>query len=340
MGCVLGMDLYDSNEEGKKDAGIGGRRDSRSFSILRLMGYSALTTIIFLVGLELLLRLLPNVEVYAQRGRPDETASDYALVILGDSVSFGFGLDRGEDYGSILALRSMENSGARVICHNLAVPGGTIEEEARAFETHDFRPGVKYVVLLMAGHNGFVKWQQLLRNNGGSGRFLAEASSSGQSLSPWSALKRLKLVRALRWLWGALRDEGPRRDFSPEVMDSYKRQVDKIAERVRSIDGRFYMLTYLVPGDPSEAPIPADLRANTAVIRDIQIDINRFIRQTSRDKGIPLIDIERLVDAPDAWDPRYFQDSIHPTAHAHRLIADAIHERLLSDGGLPAEAID
>ena len=93
-------------------------------------------------------------------------------------------------------------------------------------------------------------------------------------------------------------------------------------------------MTYMLPGDANEIR-DAETQKHIRKGRQYQGKANQIIRTFAKQKQLPLIDLERTVQAPKKWDPSWFQDHIHPTAHGYGAMADAILKHLVAYGELP-----
>jgi len=294
--------------------------------ITRRVLYSAVVFAGFLLLLEGALALLPRLLV-------DNDAAELAagaagtVVCVGDSVTAGVGIPQGQAWPDHLSLLLARHDIALL---RAATPGAQIGSglaDATALVSalpEDTRP----IVLVMLGHNDALRWDPGARRGFERHRRAAEAGEGGPE-SAWQP----RLVRIVRWGWGALQQQGPAvRDGALTTLSAH---LDPLRDAAEARGGQVVLLTYLVPGQPS-AELDADLAEVISAARLAQAGVNAAIRRTAADEGLALIDIESAVAVGAVWDLADFVDHIHLSPQSSARVADVVHRRLKRAGALTA----
>jgi lysophospholipase L1-like esterase len=173
--------------------------------------------------------------------------------------------------------------------------------------------------------------------------------STGGGISEQPSWRAPRVVRVFRWaMWtleNSSRSDSSSQDY--EIPSGMEERVSKaranmeknvliLNERIQSLGGRVYMLTYILPGKPPSGLEP--YQAEQIIQgRTLQKSGNQIIRDVAEKYGLPLIDLEYLVEVPEYWDGEWFSDHIHPNYRGHDAIAEAVFRYLISNGELPLQ---
>lgn len=270
-----------------------------------------------LVSVELALAWVPHW--IAWRFEAPATGDAAALILLGDSVTFGFGVRAGEGWGARLPAALAERGFASVKVQNLA-QAATGTQNAVATVSDRGTDGATY--LAMTGHNDFVRWNNVINTH----QAVAQGGLPAAAV-PW-------IPRVFRLGWYVLEGRSVQATLDPASVAAFHTSVRRLLEAVQHRGGRLVLLTYAVPGPPGPNP-PTDPVA-MAVVRDGQLAINRLLRTEAAAAHIPLIDVEAAVPASATWSSAEYLDVIHPTAATHARIADAVATAIVAEGIVPA----
>lgn len=288
--------------------------------------FSVITFFLFVLLLEGILALIPLVLGFQQRGAYDHILKGgTAIITLGDSVTYGYGLKPTESWPSQLE-RKLQSKGAHVSVINRAVSGmdstEAVQREVKTIQDIANR-GTRPVVLVMLGHNDLAGpgWRQWSAPT-------AETAQKESTTPP-------RLWRIFRW---ATTNKTTSTWSNPQKESVLKENILHLEQEVQRIGGRVYLLTYLLPGT-AESSNPMHIE-DIALSRSLQGRGNDIIRTLcSTNTSLGLIDIEMSVIAPMEWDATWFQDHIHPTALASEEIAISVQRHLVSYGEFPLSVL-
>lgn len=301
---------------------------ARSRQVLKNLAFTAVT--LLLAGLLVEGALAVWAYGWARAHRGPDVRGSVTLLSIGDSVTAGFGLRPGESYPDqmLQLLMRRGQSGVGVVARaELGARLEDVEGWVRGVPP-TVTPGERRVVILLMGHNNVVKWPAGVRNP-----FVALGPGWGGAIQEprWEP----RIVRAARWMGLALRRDPPLDRVPPGVADRYRDTTRRLLATFGA--GNVFLATYAVPGAPPPG-MDATLAGIIQVERDLQVQGNEVIRQTARELGAGLIDLERDLGTPSTWTRDWFQDGIHLTAPANRRVAEVILSRLVDEGVLPEEA--
>lgn len=275
---------------------------------------------------ELGLGVVPYIWARMQWEPPPEGAQIW-LIFVGDSVTAGYGLDdRNFAFPGVIRDDLVARGESTYGVYSLARDGSdcmAVSEQVDDALNNTPRD-VKPIVLAMVGHNDLTHWAQ--RSN------LAMKPTEVRE-GPQNSGGGLRLFRLFRWFESALREEVP----VAEVLSGWERNFEstmgQLKRRVEAADGRFIMMTYLVPG-PAEG---ADRRTTVIIdaTRRVQFDVNDAIRRTARSQQVELVDVA-TADDPVKYDSAVFLDTIHLTLEGHRRVGRFVRDQLAMIGVLPA----
>jgi lysophospholipase L1-like esterase len=241
-------------------------------------------------------------------------SGELRLLFVGDSVTFGYGVDRDETFVERVERElAARFPGKKVECINAGVPGYTLFQGARWLELEgwSYEPDL---VVLNFGWNDRAEW---------------EGRSDRERLAAW------KRAEPPRWLaWSALaalatdalvRDE-PASGGEPRLAPpDFAALLDELGARARE---RGVELLVLVG--------PARFNLNPDVVDNLrnfhQIELYEFGKRTpfSADGGPGFVDgvaALRALAREHATD-ELLLDAVHPTAIGHAALAAALVERL------------
>lgn len=266
------------------------------------------------VSAELALALIPRWVSWRFRAPDPGDVGTSELALLGDSVTFGFGVPPADGWGARLpdALDRLGIPGVRVF--NLAQPATGIRSAVAAVS--DRGPdGATF--LAMIGHNDFVRWNNVLNTH----QPVAQGGLP-TGLVPWTP-------RVFRLGWYLLEGQSPEASLDPGARAEFHTSLLRLIDAVDRRGGHLALLTYAVPGPPGpDAPVdPSAMQ----VVHDGQIAINRLIRTEAAAQRLPVIDVEGAVAPSASWSNREFLDVIHPTSATHQRIADAVAKGIIDE---------
>lgn len=301
---------------------------ARSRQVLKNLAFTAVTLLLAGVIAEAALAAWAFGWARAHRG-PDVRGA-VTLVLIGDSVTAGFGVRPGESYPDhvLQLLRRKGQSSVGVVTRaELGARLEDVEGWIRAAPPVSTARERRVAVLLM-GHNNVVKWPAGMRNP-----FVAFGPGWGGAIEAprWEP----RVVRAARWMGLALRRDPPLDRVPPGVADRYRDTARRLLATFGI--GNVFLATYAIPGEPPPR-MDETLAGIIRVERDLQAQGNEVVRHTARELGAGLIDLERDLGTPSTWTRDWFQDGIHLTAPANRRVAEAILTRMVDEGILPVEA--
>jgi hypothetical protein len=290
------------------------------------MFFSALVFAGFLVLLEGALALLPRLLLDNDTAELAAGAAG-TVVCVGDSVTAGVGIPSGQAWPDHLSLLLARHDIALL---RAATPGAQVSSGlADALELVTALPeDSQPIVLVMLGHNDVLRWDPGARR-GFERHRRAAGARSGQREAAWQP----RLVRIVRWGWGALQQQGP--EVRDDALSSLPAHLAPLRTAAADRGGQVVLLTYLVPGQPP-ADLDADLAGVISAARLAQAGVNAAIRQTAADEGVALIDVESAVAVGAVWDLADFVDHIHLSPESSARVADVVHRRLKRAGALVA----
>lgn len=271
-----------------------------------------------LVALEVGLAFAPRWLAWRYRVAPG-VVSATTVVVIGDSVPFGYGLPPGQGWGAKLgaALAAVGSTTAAVRMN--AHPGADLNDAERQV----FPCGAGVVYVSMLGHNNFIFHDDLVRGT----RVIDTSRPRPVAPAPFD---RLRVVRLALWAWD--RAGGLGVDFEEGLRTRAEAGYRDLAARVRQCGGTLVTLTYVVPGPPpADAPQADHLAQATAGQRRV----NEHLRSYAAREGDALVDLEYLVPVAPTWTPDEFLDAVHPTAALQERIAASLAEQLVGRGLAP-----
>ena len=293
--------------------------------LYKKLGFSFLTTIVFLVALELILSFVPSWMGARQEGTYDHiTSGGSALVALGDSVTFGYGVEAGESWPEQL-YQQLGQRGTDISVYNRAVSGMDSNEMLQR-ERHTLNKisseGKRPIALVMIGHNdlvsvGYRNWS------------VPESTDTAQPL-----IQPPRLVRVFRWMLKHFEPTLKTGEVNQQAQMLLEKNLTSLNSLMQKLNGGMYILTYLIPGEANEDMAPEQKRLLEQG-RLYQKQTNTVLRSISSKEGIPLIDLEFQVDVPPNWDASWFMDHVHPYSKGHTQIAQSVRKHLCSYGELP-----
>ncbi len=281
----------------------------------RKLCYSALVLVLLALLAEGALALLPGRAVVSDL--PGLTEARGSVLCLGDSVTAGVGLGKGQSWPERLG-RSLRKRRIEVARH--AAPGARVAwaEEEGVPRVQQLPEGS--IVLVMLGHNDQVQFEP------GAGQRLRrrQFEDLGRSTSGW---RGPRLLRLLRW---ATRDERPALAGIEHLQAAFDRALDPLVEVTQARETQLWLLTYLIPG-AAPSSLPSEEAAVIEDVRAGQAVVNAVIRAQAARRGLGLIDLEAEVPVGAEWNTEQWLDHIHPSATLTVEMAEAIEATLLPE---------
>jgi lysophospholipase L1-like esterase len=295
----------------------------------RKLLYSAVTTALFLLLLEGVLALLPLAYRTEPASLPPSTQISGTIVCVGDSVTAGVGVPSGQAWPDHLGL-SLQRHGISLLREALPGAGIDFARTTPLARIEAMADDAAPTVLVMLGHNDLVRWAPGSRHR--FARFVREADpeagSPGGEAARWQGPR---VWRAARWAWLVASGSGPQVD--PIEQQALTRHMVEaftpLRDAAEARGGRLVLLTYLVPGQPPEA-LDAQAQAVVAASREAQLLVNRAIRATATELGVPVIDLETAGIVGAVWSPAGFVDHIHPSAKSSARAAAIVYAWFVS----------
>ncbi len=237
-----------------------------------------------------------STDEYGRRRMPAVSDARFDAVFLGDSCTFGVGVEGDETFVALLQQRI---PGLRAI--NAASPGYTAYQGRVTFETAAFaRPPAAVVVSFM--FNDDLPWD---------GRGDLEHARNRARLDNW-LIARSRLLQFMMRLRGAAEppsDAAPAR--RPRLDDAeYASELIRIVEAVRARDAEALLVAW-----PLARQMPNDRVTRKQVI----------MGNVARELGVPFVD---LVPHFRAQSTPVFADAVHANAAGNRLVADVLEPEL------------
>ena len=272
----------------------------------------------FLVLLEGALTVLPKLFVGSRL--PEGREGDVALYCMGDSVTFGTGVEAEESWPAQLHSLIQEGGDAAAV-YNFAMPAARLRDlPARVNLAR--RPEVQHAratFLLQAGHNDVIGWR--------FNKELSDEDLAGHRVGA-SGRSPFRLVRIFQWVASAAREEVPSSgDSERQAGQNLDALVTYVRENHPAAD--IVLLTYVVPGVATGDDYAAQVINTT---RTTQQAYNQEIRNVAAARGLPLVDLERRLPAPSEWSDEWFTDNIHLTAMGYGLQAAEVLRVLREEG--------
>lgn len=279
---------------------------------------AALAALSFFFAAEIALAAVPHWVAWRQRGAPmGGTAAGATIVLLGDSVTAGFGVRPGEGWGSLLGAELGKAGMPDVEVENRAFSGSSVAQMADATE----RGPQGATFLAMVGHNDFVRWTDIVNTR--------QPMTRGGL--PEGALRWVPRLARVGWYAATGHAAQARLDAASVAL--FRRQMGRLGALVAEQRGHLVLLTYVVPGVPGEKAKEAKEAPEVlSVVRDGQHAINRLLRTMAAEAHLTLIDTEAAVPVSAEWSPTEFLDSIHPTRATHGLIAAVVASAVVDRG--------
>jgi lysophospholipase L1-like esterase len=264
-----------------------------------------------------------RVNVKGFRDKDRAPKGDNARVLsLGDSSVYGFGVDDGQVFTSLLEA----DTGAEFI--NGGVPGYSTEQALNLLSLRGFalRPDVLLVATLWSDSNfdRFVDREILARARGAELRWSVSGWSAALGwVESWAARRGQEELAKVGWMTDD-KAHGERRVPLGDYAANLALLCTRMAERGGGV------LFVVLPGqddvvDAVPSPEPWSVYRET-------------MRRTATACGAPLVDAAAVF--AERGDPALMVDTVHPSAAGHALLAEAIAAELDAHGwpGTPLTA--
>ncbi len=160
--------------------------------------FTCITTILFLVVLEGFFFILPKIIGIRQGSSYDHIVNGSTeIIVVGDSVAFGYGLESSESWPSVL-FEQLKEQNIQVSVRNRAVSGNGTTEMGRERHTIEkvSKGNKRPLVLVMMGHNDFI----------GHGWRSWSSQNNGKNI-PTSNTNPPRIYRVVRWMDKLLRSK-------------------------------------------------------------------------------------------------------------------------------------
>jgi lysophospholipase L1-like esterase len=288
--------------------------------------FTSVTFLLFLIVLEVMLALTPLILGFTQGGSYERILNGGTTIIcLGDSVTYGYGLEANESWPTQLKQR-LHAKGAQISVFNRGLSGMDSTEIIQR-ELHIIKniakKGSRLVVLVMIGHNDL------------AGRGWRQWSAPNKDSPGKTSLPPPRLWRIFRWATSTQENSSWR---NPKKESLLKSNILLLSQEIQKLNGQVYLLTYLLPGT-AEKTNPR-YASDISLSRALQGRGNDIMRSLSNEYStLRLIDIDTSIQTPKEWDPAWFQDHIHPTAPASLEISASVQRHLVSYGELPISVL-
>ena len=293
---------------------------------IKKLVFTTIVFFLFLLVLEGLLSLTPLLLGFSQRGAYDHIMKGGSTIIcLGDSVTYGYGLEPHESWPKQLEA-SLQNNGADIKVINRAVSGmdstEALQRETRTIQDIA-KKGSRPIVLLMIGHNDL------------AGQGWRQWSAPHKEITKSPITSPPRLWRIFRWVTD---QPEPSSWSNPDREKRLTKNIIALHNNIQTVGGQLYILTYLLPGNAQKSN--PQYRKDIELSRSLQGKGNDIMRTLTKDgTNMLLIDVDRTIDTPQEWNPVWFQDHIHPTAMASGLIAESVQRHLVSYGEFPISVL-
>lgn len=302
---------------------------SKHIPVWRRLIYSLIVFVVFLGGLELLLKLGPRVVIWARGSMAELLAEDSVVVLCaGDSVTFGLNLDIQQSYPWRLADDLARRGYPHVSVQMAARPGSKTSQlriEVLPFLDR-LAPGQRPIVYVMLGHNDYFSWDPDLNE----GAFDGVMAFGGEKIARDS-----RILKILSWASDSVTAQPTRLNMEPFLVEEQRELLRLTAARVHELDGELVVMTYVVPGLP-----PQDLpQLSAQLIRESHFGqpiINQQLRDTAAALGLPVLDLEAKVDTGAMWNSVWWLDNIHMSGTGLERVAAEVRAHLLDQGWLGA----
>ncbi|MDP2307060.1 MAG: SGNH/GDSL hydrolase family protein [Pseudomonadota bacterium] len=286
----------------------------------RLLGLAraALAAASFFLAAEIALALVPRWVVRRHQGAPVPLGtSSPVVVLLGDSITAGYGVRRGGGWGSRLDDALVARGISGVYIENRAASATSIADQVEMVS--GARRNATF--LAMVGHNDFMRWKDLVNTH----QPMFDGGLAERVLR-WAP-------RLVRLGWYFVEDHSAEAALGAPDVTRFRAEMARLIAQVADRQGRLALLTYVVPGMPglSGTPGAPDPKA-MVVVHQAQQAINQLLRSLAWEADLPLIDLEATVPVSAEWTPTEFVDVIHPSAATHARIAAAVATDLVDKG--------
>jgi hypothetical protein len=290
---------------------------------------------------------------------PDSTAAEPAVLALGDSMAFGWGVEVGQTFLSLLETRIRRERPVRLI--KAAVPGTGPGDQLRLLETIWPRYQPRAVMLCFFVGNDFVDVQM-----GGAQQFDVESGllvhrpMAGESSSWLSQVRAqlvrrshlLQLLRALQFNWArpdtpqqASQEQVPRqwdlwmREFAQIHRKDYPEQTQRaVDETLRYLDG-FHklcenhavpLLLVVIPRSFQVYPQERHELLTALGLSENDLDLDRpqrLLSEWAAQNGVAAVDLLppfRADQQSSSGGNLYYYPDAHLSVRGHRVAAAAI----------------
>lgn len=266
-----------------------------------------------------------SVNSHGFRGPPiqtEKTAGIRRVLVVGDSSVYGHGVRQEATF----VHRLNELVGASVEVINLGVPGYSSAQSLNLLELRgwELEPDLIIVANLWSDNNfdAFVDNELLSEQIAFSSGVLGKVSRLMQGLALYRWLdwklrlaKRAERVTTVGWILGQTPTGGLRR----VAVNDYAKNLVRFADEADSRNARVLYMSF---ANSVDLGAPTDGAIAWTLYRDVMGAVAQYT-------GSPLVEVVPAFEASGADWTDLFIDELHPSELGHRLIAEALNERLL-----------
>jgi len=259
--------------------------------------------------------LLPR---YLDREVDTRSEGEFRILAIGESTTFGLGVDREMAYPEVLERNLNQGSGKKIVVVNVGVPGQTSTSILRniRYQLDKYRP---HLVLSLFGANDINEALNDMSSRVAFGfcvpRFVANLRVYRLAcIIRDYALYAPKVEEHGAWVFFDPDQRSPNGDWveNPFFLEQLELNYGEIIEEIRSCGSRIVMLSYL--------------RSNAA--------LRARFEKISQEGEVPYIDLH----SPETDSPEYFnEDFFHPNEKGHEAMAEKIEARLVELGLVPVK---
>jgi lysophospholipase L1-like esterase len=279
------------------------------------LGYLVFLIVLLEVTLRLggFLLLLPR---YLTQNAPPESSAEFRILAIGESTTFGFGIDPEKAYPKQLERLLEERKGLEVTVINTGVPAQTSTSILRniRYQMDRYRP---HLVISLFGINDTNEALNDLTSRIAFGCYVPECVANLRVYRLACIVKDYALHAPAvedhgAWVFFDSAQRGPGGEWldNPFYREQLELNYETIIEVIRTSGARMAILSYLYPKD----------------------DLHEFLARIAEENGVPYLDLcSEDTNAPDF----FTEDGFHPNERGHKVMAERILEGLEREGLLP-----
>ncbi len=245
---------------------------------------------------------------------PAKPAGTYRVLVLGDSITMGLGVDRTEDVFTHVLERELRGRGFSAEVLNFGVSGYNTQQEVEILADKGLAFAPDLVILAYCLND-------TLQMNGGIISQLRERERQAPGvahyqLAPWLARSALyRLIRA-RFYSDRIVEKRVQhyRDLKADTVEPSLKKLRRLAD-----ENGFEVLVAVLPADQDRGS-PEQYAQ---------------IAERAAAQGLPHLDLRAAFEQCAAAGENLYNDSWHPSAAGHACLGRALAEHLAASGKLP-----